>query len=205
MPDFLERAVSGRAKCRGCGRAIDKGDLRFGESLPNPYREGESVHWFHLTCAACMRPEKTRDMLRSPAEPVPDRAWLESAIDQGIAHERLAELARAERSPSGRARCQQCREFVEKGVWRFSLHIFQEGRMSPIGCIHVGCAEAYFGTEDLVDRVRRLSPDLTEGDLAEIARLLAEPARAPLAKGRGEKSGEEPIDTEDGETHRTAG
>jgi hypothetical protein len=56
--------------------------------------------------------------------------------------------------------------------------------MSPIGCIHVGCADAYFGTRDIVDRVRRLSPDLTDADADEIGRLLAEAPRAPLAKVR---------------------
>jgi hypothetical protein len=186
MPDVLERAVTGRAKCRGCGRVIEKGELRFGETLPSPYREGDSVHWFHLPCAACMRPEKLRAALRSVPEPVPDQAWLEHAADAGVLHERLAQLARAERSPSGRARCQQCHELVEKGAWRFALQIFQDGRMSPIGCLHVGCAEAYFGTRDIVDRLRHLSPDLTDADFDEIGRLLAEPARPPLAKTREE-------------------
>jgi hypothetical protein len=196
MPDFLERAVSGRAKCRGCGRVIEKDDWRFGESLPNPYGEGDSVFWFHLTCGACMRPEKTRDALRSYAEPVPDRAWLEHAIELGIANERLVRLAGAERSPSGRARCRECHELVEKGAWRLSLQVFEEGRMSSIGYLHLGCAEAYFATADIVDRIRRLSPHLAEGDTAEIASALAGPARPALAKTQAEEpSGEAPTRT----------
>lgn len=173
MSDLLQRATTGRAKCRGCGRAIDKDELRFGETLPSAYREGESVHWFHLPCAACMRPDKMQGVLRSTEEPIPDRSWLERAAELGVAHPRLAELARAERSPSGRAHCQQCHEIVEKGAWRLSLHVFQDGRMSPIGSLHVRCAEAYFGTRDIAEHVRRLSPDLGDGDVAEIERGLA--------------------------------
>jgi poly(ADP-ribose) polymerase-like protein len=57
MSHSIEPATSGRAKCRGCGRPIDKGELRLGEQLPNPYAEGEMTLWFHPTCAAYKRPE----------------------------------------------------------------------------------------------------------------------------------------------------
>jgi hypothetical protein len=173
MSDLLQRATTGRAKCRGCGRAIDKDELRFGETLPSAYREGESVHWFHLTCGACMRPDKMQSVLQSTDETIPDRPWLESTAAFGVAHPKVAELARAERSPSGRAHCQQCHAVVEKGAWRLALHVFQDGRMNPVGFLHVGCAHAYFGTRDIVDRLRRLSPDLGDDDAAEIERLLA--------------------------------
>ena len=52
MPHVFEPAPTGRAKCRGCGRAIAKGELRFGERLPNPFAEGEMTLWFHPLCAA---------------------------------------------------------------------------------------------------------------------------------------------------------
>ena len=70
--------------------------------------------------------------------------------------------------------------------------------MSSIGSIHMSCAEAYFGTRDILDRVRRLSPELTDADMGEIARLLAEPARAPIAKTHGSEGDEHA-------PHRTAG
>ncbi|HMJ16345.1 MAG TPA: PARP-type zinc finger-containing protein, partial [Polyangiaceae bacterium] len=78
MPDALETATSGRAKCRGCGRAIAKGELRFGEALPSAYREGESVFWFHVYCAACMRPEKVLALFESRSDPVADQAEIEA-------------------------------------------------------------------------------------------------------------------------------
>ena len=52
MPHVFEEASSGRSKCRGCGVPIAKGELRFGERLPNPFGEGEVTHWFHPMCAA---------------------------------------------------------------------------------------------------------------------------------------------------------
>ena len=171
MPDVLLPATSGRAKCRGCGRAIKTGELRFGESLPNPYAEGETLYWFHPTCGACMRPEKFLPALKS-AVGVPDRDWLERAAESGLAHHRLVRLAHAERSKSGKARCRSCREPIDGGVMRFALCIFEEGRMSPIGFLHVECANAYFGTTDLLDRVEKLSPDLDAAALSEVAERL---------------------------------
>ena len=57
MAHVFEPASSARSKCRGCGRAIAKGEIRFGERLANPFAEGEMTHWFHPLCAAYKRPE----------------------------------------------------------------------------------------------------------------------------------------------------
>jgi len=68
MPHLLERAPTGRAKCRGCSRAIAAGDWRFGERLPNPYADGEGAemtHWYHPICAAFKRPEPLVEFLRA--------------------------------------------------------------------------------------------------------------------------------------------
>ena len=56
MAHVFEPAASGRAKCRGCGQALPKGEVRFGEKLANPFAEGEMTHWFHPLCAAYKRP-----------------------------------------------------------------------------------------------------------------------------------------------------
>jgi hypothetical protein len=173
MPDVIEPAASARAKCRGCGAPITKGELRFGEALPNAFGEGESMHWFHLACGACMRPEKFGPALEAQPSPPPDAEWLRHAVDAGIAHPRLPRLARVERAPSGRATCRSCREVIEKGAFRIALQMFEEGRFSPIGTIHVECAKAYFDTRDILDRMRRLTPALTDDDERELERLLA--------------------------------
>lgn len=190
VPDVIQAAPSGRAKCRGCGSAIAKGELRFGESLPNAFGEGEALYWLHLYCAAAMRPEKFLPALEASAEAVPERELLRETAAEGNLHPRLSRLVRAERAPSGRAHCRSCRELIEKGHYRLALHVFEDGRFSPMGSIHVECSLAYLGTAAIVPRLRRLTPGLSDGDVHEIEGLLANPRPAPDPEGDSEAGGE---------------
>lgn len=173
MPDSIQRAPTGRAKCRGCGSSIAKGELRFGETGPNSYGEGEATTWFHLPCAALMRPDRLQPLLEQPVEALPERDWLAETVHVGLAHPRLSRLVRAERASSGRAHCRSCRELIAKGDWRFALQLFEEGRPTQIGTIHVRCAEAYFGIADVLERARRLTPDLGDADLLDLRTVLS--------------------------------
>jgi hypothetical protein len=169
----IEPAASGRAKCRACDRAIAKGQLRFGERVPNPYGDGEATYWFHLRCAAFKRPEPVLEALADAAE-LDDREALTETARRGIDHPRLVRLAGAQRAASGRARCRHCRETIDKGAWRFALNWWEEGRFGPMGFIHAACAPAYFeDTEDLLARARHFSPELTDPDGDELAAQLA--------------------------------
>lgn len=178
MPHVLEPATSGRAQCRGCGRKIAKGELRFGERQPNAFGEGEMTLWFHPVCAAYTRPEPFLELLADAAalealeEPSSIEA-LRASAEHGARHRRLPRLHGAERSPTGRARCRCCRELIEKGAWRLPLVFFEEFRFQPSGFIHAGCAGEYFDTVEIMDRVRHFSPTLTEAELAEIESALA--------------------------------
>src|SRR5215831_13304863 len=116
MPHVFEPASSGRAKCRGCGTAIAKGDLRFGERLPNPFAEGEMTQWFHPLCAAYKRPEPLLEALGENPDAALDPASLERAAQGALAQRRLARVDGAQRSPSGQAKCRHCREPIEKGT-----------------------------------------------------------------------------------------
>jgi len=186
------RLTPGRAKCRGCGKAIAKAELRFGESGPNSYGEGEATTWFHLACAALMRPEKLGPVLESTGEELPERAFLDECVRSGTEHPPLSRMARAERASSGRAHCRSCRELIAKGDWRFALQTFEEGRPNPIGTIHAECAEAYFGTAEVLDRARRLTPELTDADAAALTESLSHqrpaPPKAEGAEGEEEKT-----------------
>jgi hypothetical protein len=182
VSDVLEVAKTGRAKCRGCGRNIAGGELRFGESLPNPYAEGDTQYWFHLTCAACMRPDKLGPALERSGAEIPERDWLRQTAEVGMTYERLPRLARAERATVGRAHCRLCHELIHKGSWRLALQVFEDGRMNHIGTIHVECAEAYLGTADILDRILRLTDGLNQSDLSELQSLLAHQRPAPKAK-----------------------
>lgn len=137
-----------------------------------------------------MRPEKLTPVLAATSEELPERDWLTEVARIGVEHPRLARLVRAERASSGRAHCRSCRELIAKGEWRFALQTFEEGRFSPIGTIHVNCAEAYFGTADVLSRARRLTPGLTDEDAADLSRALSE-QRPGLAKTQGAEEDDE--------------
>lgn len=171
MPHTIEPATSGRAKCRGCDRKIEKDDLRFGERQPNIFGDGEMTLWFHPLCAAYKRPEPLLEALED--EPVADAVTLVEVARQSLEHRRLPRVDGASKAPTGRARCRHCREPIEKDSWRLGLVYFEEFRFSPSGYIHAACASEYLGTIDVLDRVRRFSPELDEQALDELREALA--------------------------------
>lgn len=173
MNHVIEAAASGRARCRGCELKIGKGELRFGERLPNMFGDGEMTLWFHPACAAYKRPEPFLEALRAGAGAgLDDAPALETAARLGIEHRRLPRVNGAERAPTGRARCRHCRETIAKGTWRVALVYFEEGRFEPSGFVHAACARPYFGTTDLIERARHFSPALDDADAAELAAAL---------------------------------
>jgi hypothetical protein len=176
MPHVIEPASTGRAKCRGCGERIAAGLLRFGEAVPNPFAEGDTTHWFHLDCGALKRPEPFLEALEARTEPLDDRERLEAAARAGVEHRRLPRVDGAERASSGRAQCRQCRDAIGRGEWRIRLVFYEEGRFSPAGFVHPRCAGAYFETGDVVPRLRRFSPGLSDDDLREIGAALEAPS-----------------------------
>ena len=180
MAHRFEPAPSARAKCRGCGERIPAGELRFGESLPNPFADGEMTLWFHLDCAAFKRPEPFLETLEGRSEPLEGQERLASEARQGIVHRRLPRIDGAGRAPTGRAQCRSCRAPIDKGAWRIALVFYEEGRFAASGFVHAGCAQAYFETIDILPRVRRFSPGLREEDLAELQAELDRPV-APEA------------------------
>jgi hypothetical protein len=172
VPDSIGPAPSGRSKCRGCGRVIDKGALRFGEADANPFGEGEAFRWFHLECAALRRPERFGPALDTATD-LANLEALRALVQQGLDHPRLVRLAGGGRAPSGRAHCRHCRELIEKGALRLALEIWEEGRFTPMGYLHARCGSGYFETRDFFERLRAQTPDLAAGDAAEWAAEIA--------------------------------
>ena len=144
------------------------GELRFGESLPNPFAEGEMTHWFHLDCAAFKRPQPLLETLGARTEPLEGAERLKAEAERGIAHRRLPRINGAERSTSARAQCRSCRGNIAKGAWRISLVFYEDGRFAPSGFIHVPCAAAYFETADVLPRLKHFSRNLSDEDLREL-------------------------------------
>jgi hypothetical protein len=178
MAHTIEAAASGRAKCRGCGERIAKGELRLGARLPNPFVEGELTLWFHLTCGAYKHPQPYLDAAQGTTETIDKAEWLEKEARRSLEYKRLPRLSGAERATTGRARCRSCREPIEKGRWRISLVYYEEveGRFEPAGFIHPKCAKEYFGTSDVIDRLQHFSPVLGSEDVHELRAELNAPA-----------------------------
>jgi hypothetical protein len=174
MPSGFEAATSGRSKCRGCDLPIGKGEVRFGERLPNPFGSGELTLWFHPLCAAYKRPETMLQALAEPAEIAAggaDREALERAARANSRHPRLQRISGAELSPSGQAKCRSCHEPIEKGSWRIRLVFFEDGRFAPSGAIHVRCRKTFFETDEgLLEPVLHFSPGLSDEDRQDLAR-----------------------------------
>ncbi len=172
MSVVLEPASSGRAKCRGCGKPIARGELRLGETLPNPFADGEMTYWFHPLCAAYKRPEPLLEALAAAGDAVPDRERLERAARHASAHRRVPRIDGAHRAPGGQARCRSCHEPIPRGAWRIRLVFYEEGRFEPGGFIHLACREAYFETADVSDPLIHFSADLSEVDRDDLRRAL---------------------------------
>jgi hypothetical protein len=175
MGDVLEPARSGRARCRGCGQTIQKGELRFGEEIPNPFGdEGETTQkWFHLPCAAEKRPEKVQAALGAFGGEIPQRDVVDEAIAAGITNPGLVPVARAERAPTGRARCRECRRLIERGTWRVVMDVEDDvAAMASTYSIHASCAPRHVGTGGLMAKLRRRSA-LDEAELADLEQAVA--------------------------------
>jgi hypothetical protein len=176
MAHLIEKAASGRAKCRGCDQRIAAGEMRFGERLPNPFAEKDGelmTHWFHLACAAFTRPEAFLETSGISDTPIDDKDALEREARLGVAHRRLPRVRAVQRASSGRAACRACREPIAKDTWRIALAFYEDGRFVPSGYIHAGCAAAYLETTDVLARLRHFSPGLTDADFADIRAALA--------------------------------
>lgn len=164
----FEPAPSGRSKCRGCGQAIAKGELRFGERMPNLFAEGEMTLWFHPLCAAYKRPEPMLAALAAGSPPAGHEAW-QVAAQRSAGHRRLPRIDGAERASSGRAGCRSCQQPIERGGWRIRLAYFEDGRFQPGGFVHLACGREYFECDDLLAALLHFSPTLSDGERAELS------------------------------------
>lgn len=185
MAHELEQAKSGRAKCRACKLAIDKGEVRLGEEVPNPFGDGVAKHWYHLRCGALRRPEAFLEALDSMGDEVSlavaeaDRETLRKLAEPGTIYYRLCRFIRVERASSGRARCQGCRKLIEKGQLRFVLERIEDGMVSGSGFVHIECAHEYAGAVDgIFERVKSLS-ELEESEWQLLAAALEHQASLP--------------------------
>jgi hypothetical protein len=167
MAHLLESAVSGRSRCRACAGLIGRGELRFGERIPNLFGEGEATLWFHPACAAYRRPQAFLEVLGIEAG-VTER--LAPVVNQGVAYPRLSRIGAAERSSSGRANCRNCREPIARDSWRIRLVFFEDGRFAAGGYLHLTCRVPYFGVDDILEQLLHFSRELSIEEREDLRR-----------------------------------
>jgi hypothetical protein len=173
MPDVIQPASSGRAKCRACREPIVKGEFRFGEQVANSFGEGDALHWFHLTCAADRRPEKLKAAIEAHEGELPDREALLETATLGVANGELRFVSHIEKAPTGRATCQQCRNKIDKSVWRVAVDRSPDGVTPMGGSVHLSCAVDHFGAPGLIQRLQRAAARLAPDDRAEALAAIA--------------------------------
>jgi hypothetical protein len=181
-PYVIEGARSGRSRCKTCRRTIQKDALRLGILIEGPY--GTGYLWHHLKCAARRQFERVEEAYAA-------EAWKEAkdpppklpGLDELRAHaEKAAERRKARKTPpyaeidpSGRARCKQCEQPMEKGAVRIVLgrriQFGNQVRTAPIH-VHVGCVAAALRAEDnasppeeFQDSLRANSADIDAGKI----------------------------------------
>jgi hypothetical protein len=122
MANHIEEAKSGRASCRTCKKTIAKGELRLGVEVANQFSDS-TVQWHHLACAASKLPAELKEALAGYPGDVPDREALDKAIDETIKKGtgKPGGFPYIDHAPTGRAKCMQCEEAIEKGSLRVAV------------------------------------------------------------------------------------
>jgi len=146
MP-IIEEAKSNRAACRGCREKIQKGELRMGDEVVNAFSSGDdpSFQWYHLSCAANKKPKELKAALAEYPGEVPGRAELEETLAKAPAPRGARKtFPYAERAASGRSKCVECGEAIEKGEMRVAIEReVDTGAFVTTGAgyLHPRCAE----------------------------------------------------------------
>ncbi|CAD6208389.1 GSCOCG00003393001-RA-CDS [Cotesia congregata] len=92
-PFAIEKAKTGRAKCKKCKLPIDKDTVRIAKLMANPFGEGKMKAWHHVTCLfeVFAKQRATTRRLEDPEEDVDGWEHLEKE-DKKIVIEHLEEF-----------------------------------------------------------------------------------------------------------------
>jgi hypothetical protein len=174
MANVIEEAKSGRASCRTCRKPIAKGELRLGVETQTQFSDAPSLQWHHLPCAASKLPVELKAALAEYPGEVPGRAELDATILQAEkkASAKPAAHPFADHAPTGRAKCMQCEQPIEKGSFRVAVERELEiggSATRGTGYLHPGCVAANLenvggSLEELIEGLRANSR-LTEAEL----------------------------------------
>ena len=181
MANVIEEAKSGRASCRTCRKPIAKGELRLGVETQTQFSDTPSMQWHHLPCAAAKHPDELRTALAEYPGEVPDRAELGAAMDEAAkkASAKPAGFPYVDRAPTGRAKCMQCEQPIEKASFRIAVERELEiggNATRGAGYLHPACVSENLGATGgslggLLLGLRahsKLSEDELDGVIADI-------------------------------------
>jgi hypothetical protein len=182
MANVIEEAKSGRASCRTCKKTIAKGELRLGVETQTQFSDTPSMQWHHLLCAAGKLPAELKEALDSYDGEVANRAELDKAMDEAIkgGKAKPGGFPYVDKAPTGRAKCMQCDETIEKASFRVAVEReVDTGTFVTRGAgyLHPACvAENLENTggslEDIVEGIKKNSR-LADNDLAAALEQIA--------------------------------
>ena len=176
MAHMIEPAKSGRAKCRSCKKAIEKGALRLGEEILDPFGSGGTTHvWHHVECAAEKKPDELKAALATYTDEIPDRAALEKKIEESQKRLPPGTFPYAEKAPSGRSKCMSCSEAIAKDALRVAIEReVDTGSFTTKGAgyLHPMCAAEFVSDDELLDKVKANSRALSEKEIEELETAL---------------------------------
>jgi hypothetical protein len=182
VADRIELSPSGRSRCRACQQTIEKGALRLGAAVPNPFGEGDATHYYHLECGAWRQPDAYLAAVGAAGEGAESavldgleasrREALSQTAELSQRHHRLRRFVKVERAKTARAHCRHCRETIDKGELRLCLEIIEDGRVGAAGFLHLPCARPYAGpVETALPHLAR-SDEVTDDDFGAVRTAL---------------------------------
>lgn len=174
MAHVIEHSKSSRASCRVCKKKIEKGELRFGEEAPNAFDPdgGVSYYWHHLVCAARKKPVELKQAMAAFPEEIPNRAEVDAALAEAP-----PSFPHVERAPTGRSRCLQCGEPIEKDALRLAVEREVDTgafKTKSAGYLHLPCASAHLGDPAQLE-LAKANSKLDAATMAEVEKALPRP------------------------------
>ena len=176
MGHIIEPAKSGRAKCRSCKKAIEKGALRLGEEILDPFGSGGTTHvWHHVECAAEKKPDELKAAMADYAGEIPQREELEKKLAEAASKMPPSVFPYAEKAPTGRSRCMACEESIDKDTLRIAIEREVDTgtfKTRGPGYLHPTCAADFTGDSEMFEKVKANSRELTDDELAQLQAAL---------------------------------
>jgi ribosomal protein L37AE/L43A len=181
MANVIEEAKTGRASCRTCKKPIAKGELRLGVETQTQFSDTPSMQWHHLPCAAAKLPAELKAALAEYPGEVPNRAEIDAALNEAAKKDaaKPGGFPYVDRAPTGRAKCMQCEQAIEKGSFRVAVErelTIGANVTRGAGYLHPKCVPENLenvggSTDDLIEGLRansRLSEGELDGVIADI-------------------------------------